>query len=558
MTSLTLYGLSSAASTIATAAQMTASSGGSSTTTRNTLIGQSTGFGEIAAEGTASAWQGLYSLLAPSGMGFLFDVTILEQQQINAGNWTPSIELNTSVGSVTADIYARVYLYYNGIFWPASSSLGPNYAVLAGQSITTTPTTYALPAMALPNLYLLAGYKLYCDVWLNITSNASGSNSAAIALTVSSSSQGVPSCQIVTPGYQALTQSQLQTLYTFGGFIIHNRQDLLLQEKSFDFPEVKETLFYIARAPGAKTTGVRVNEKKIPVSIKVVGASRADVDAKREALFQALSYQQQNLVLHAQDARYWVADALTAPVKYQPGKIISFQVAVTFLAQNPYPSAAYSLSSTDSGVASLVSGTTWQRTGITLWRQGSTTAYPQIVVTNNTQSNNTTLTTGLTNGTNYSSLTVAALPNTALAGDTYTLNDGAGHTQNVVLSAQSLAGSTTISVTSFTANFSYPGSGATTVQRVTTITQVTINDTTDSRAVTFANISLASGQSLTVITDRTVTNGQTGSIGGGSPLGFSGIWPEMDSPQSAWTIQAVCGSQPTIQTVWTWTPKLLS
>ncbi len=253
-----------------------------------------------------------------------------------------------------------------------------------------------------------------------------------------------------------------------------------------------------------------------------------------------------------------MADALKEQEQFLPGKLLGLAVPVTFVAQNPFPSAAQSVSFTDSGAASLVSGNVYQRTGINLWRQGNSTAFPQIVVTNNTASNNTTLTTGLTASTNYTSLTVAAIPNAALSGDSYTLNDGAGHTQTVVLSAPAAQNATTLSVTSFMANFSYPGSGGSTVDRVTTITQIIINDTTDARAVTFNGITLATGQALTVITDRTITNGFTGTIGGGSPLNFSGIWPLMGQPQTAWTIQATCLSQPTIQTVWTWTPRYLS
>ncbi len=559
-TALTLYGLSSAATTISQAGLSTATGGGASTTTKTTLIGTATGFGEIVAQGTTNAWPALNSLPGPSGMGFLFDVTTLEQQQLLAGNWTPSIRLNTSVGSITADLYVRFWLYYNGIFWPCSSTQGPNYALLAGQAITTTPTTYALPATPLPQLSLLSGYKVSWGVWANILTNSTGSGAATLALTVSSTSQGVTSCQVVTPGYQPLTQSQLQTLYTFGGFIIHNGMDVFLQQKTFDFPERKQTYFHIARNDGDKKTGEIINAKPIPVSLRITGFNRPDVEMKWDAMQQALSYEQQNLKLHALDGRFWVADAIRAPMTLAPGKLQSTPpIAITFVAQNPYAYAAASQAFTDSGVASLVSGSLWQRTGINLWRQGTSTAYPQIVITNNTQSNNTTLTTGLTNGTPTSSLTVAAIPNNALSGDTYMISDGAGHTQNVTLAANASAGATTLSVTSFTPNFSYPGSGATTVQRVTTITAITINDATDGRAVTFNGITLTNApQALTVITDPTAANGMTGTIAGGNPLNFSGIWPLMGQSQTSWTIQATCLSQPTIQTAWTWTPRLLA
>lgn len=70
----------------------------------------------------------------------------------------------------------------------------------------------------------------------------------------------------------------------------------------------------------------------------------------------------------------------------------------------------------------------------------------------------TTLTSALTSGTSYSSLSVAAIPRAMASGDTVVI--GVGSTsQAVTLSAAAAANATTLEVNSFTANANYP-SGA--------------------------------------------------------------------------------------------------
>ncbi len=66
----------------------------------------------------------------------------------------------------------------------------------------------------------------------------------------------------------------------------------------------------------------------------------------------------------------------------------------------------------------------------------------------------TTLTSALASGSTYTSLRVAALPQAAGAGDTFTIGTGAT-TQAVTLSANAAGGATTLSVNSFTANAAY-------------------------------------------------------------------------------------------------------
>ncbi|MGZ3677042.1 MAG: hypothetical protein ACXWQR_00560 [Ktedonobacterales bacterium] len=66
-----------------------------------------------------------------------------------------------------------------------------------------------------------------------------------------------------------------------------------------------------------------------------------------------------------------------------------------------------------------------------------------------------TLNAALTNGSAYTTLTTTALPAALTSGQSITLASG-NNTQAVTLSANASLGATSISVTSFTANFSYP------------------------------------------------------------------------------------------------------
>jgi hypothetical protein len=194
--SLTVYGTNSTTSTLSTANKLVTSTGGGSTFT-TTKVGTSTGWGELYSQGNTSVWAAGGAIGSPSGHGFLWDVTTLEGQTILAGNWTPVVQLLTSIGSITADIHVRAYKYNGGAY----TSIGDMSKT--GQSITTGTTTYTFSASSLSAVSFSTGDKLYVDVWLNITANSTGSGSATVFLNMASSStQGVASeMQVGTPGY---------------------------------------------------------------------------------------------------------------------------------------------------------------------------------------------------------------------------------------------------------------------------------------------------------------------------------------------------------------------
>jgi hypothetical protein len=171
-TALSTYYAFAASSTLSTANKLYTGTGGSPTTAQNlTTINGSTGFGEIPAQGSASAWAAGGSIGSPTGKGFFLDATTLDGQDLIAGNYSGIIRFNTqATGTVTADIYVRVHRYHPG----TTTYTQIVSMVLTAQSITNTITSYSLPSTSVgSNTSFATGDKLYIDTWLNITTNTS-------------------------------------------------------------------------------------------------------------------------------------------------------------------------------------------------------------------------------------------------------------------------------------------------------------------------------------------------------------------------------------------------
>ena len=195
-TALTTYGTTTAATTIPSANTLVTITGGA-TTNKNTLIGTSTGYGQVASHGSGSAWPSLGSIGAANGKGLLLDSTLLLNQLIVAGNWTPTIRLNVSDVSIIADLYIRTFVVNSGIYTQIGSSM-----VLSAQTITTSVTNYAFSATSLPSQTFRTNDLLYWDLWANITTNLTANSAATLKFYESSSAtQGSTQCQLVTPGY---------------------------------------------------------------------------------------------------------------------------------------------------------------------------------------------------------------------------------------------------------------------------------------------------------------------------------------------------------------------
>ena len=200
MTALTAYWSNTAASTLSTACTILTGTGASAVG-KDTKIGTATGWAELYSQGNASAWAALGAIGAPSGHGWLWDTTTLEEQELIAGNWTPTFRLTLNgglTGNVTADLVMRAYVY---------NATSQTYTLigtmtLSAQTVTTTSTTFTFVATSLGVASFGLADKLYLDAWSNVTVNANTSTTATMRLNeANSTTQGVNTAQCVTPGY---------------------------------------------------------------------------------------------------------------------------------------------------------------------------------------------------------------------------------------------------------------------------------------------------------------------------------------------------------------------
>src|SRR6266704_4816314 len=113
VTSLTTYGTATPSSTVATANTLVTGTAAGAIL-KTTLIGTSTGYGEIWSQGNAGAWPAAGSLGGVGPHGWLLDTTLLENNTLVGGNFTPSYTFAVSAGSITADIYERIYIRTSG------------------------------------------------------------------------------------------------------------------------------------------------------------------------------------------------------------------------------------------------------------------------------------------------------------------------------------------------------------------------------------------------------------------------------------------------------------
>jgi hypothetical protein len=210
VTALNLYGTNAASSTLSTAGLLVNATGASGNGQSTTKCGTSTGYSEIYALGTTSAWAAAGSLasVVPSGNGWLFDVTTLEQQQMAAGTYTPKHRAKISVGTATVDMYERIYKLANDL--TTYTLIGD--CSLTGQSFTTTIANYNFGGNSLSAMSFGLGDKLYRHVVYDITANSSGSSAATIAFTnANSATQGRASnAELDTPGYRSSVTVNMQ------------------------------------------------------------------------------------------------------------------------------------------------------------------------------------------------------------------------------------------------------------------------------------------------------------------------------------------------------------
>lgn len=201
-TALTVYFSNEASGTLSTANKLYSASGTPTDANNATKLGTATGWGEIYSQGTTNAWGAGASEPAPAGVGFLWDVTTLEGNDLIAGAYTASVRLNmvgAGAVNITSDIHARLYKRSSG---GAYTLIGT--CALTGQTIKTTKTVFSLPLTTSANTSFATGDKLAVSITCNVTHNT-GPSTASIQLndlsTDTVTHTGSTTAQIVTPGY---------------------------------------------------------------------------------------------------------------------------------------------------------------------------------------------------------------------------------------------------------------------------------------------------------------------------------------------------------------------
>lgn len=207
------------------------------------------------------------------------------------------------------------------------------------------------------------------------------------------------------------------TNFMFGSFNLNAMSSgYTLVSKNLDFAEVKPTLAKLAHLDGMKNSGGSVNERTIQAVVQIIGTSRADVEAKLDALDLALLLKQQQLTLHSTaDNRYFVADCLKAPAQFvNADGAVSILVPIVFLCQSPYAiNPTPSTQSISAGSLTLITGHIFKFADQSFAGGGTaialptihlvnttTVAWTQVVVTDNTDNRTLTITSNLPATTN--------------------------------------------------------------------------------------------------------------------------------------------------------------
>lgn len=350
-------------------------------------------------------------------------------------------------------------------------------------------------------------------------------------------------------------------VYSYGSFSFNDNISYFVMDKPYDSTPFIQTLFKVARLEGQKKTGESINERTIQVKIKVIGTSRVALEQNLEAMYQAFALRQQNLVLYATDQRYFVADCVNVSAPLTGGTPISTVATATFTCQQPFAFAptASSFNTGNVTLSSAGSGS-WTFPVQTFAGGGSIFSRPQITLVNQNPDCNNTLTTGITVGNNYTSLTVSALSAAVVIGDTFILTNGV-RTQSVVAAAPALAGTTSLTVASFNANFSYPGSGATTVNLNNTWTNLVVAQQTDNQTMTISTgLPVIMNDRIDIYCDPNMAiNGYTVQYNqSGTPLAFMGVFPVLEPTSTSWLITITAASPPVVSVVWAWTSRWLA
>ncbi len=232
-TPLSVFFAAATDTTLATANQLYTVQGTPPNTWAYSRLGTSTGYGEIASQTETNAWEAFSGLGAPSGSGFLYESVALENNQLQAGNWSAQIRLNCAqggdaapqAGSITGDLYVRAF---------KRSSSGVYMAIVTlsslNQTIPMAFTTFQLPSVATTQATPFAvGDKLYLDIWVNVHSDGNANNSALQDIRLNRLSQDITNntgdvnASIVTPGFSTASSGGTSSTSSTDTFIRANQ-----------------------------------------------------------------------------------------------------------------------------------------------------------------------------------------------------------------------------------------------------------------------------------------------------------------------------------------------
>lgn len=200
--SLTLYQMKTDATTLSTARELGTKSPSSSASSA-TVVGNRTGWVEVLGQGGTGTVSDEPPV--PSGHGFLYDTSLLEDQKFAAGSWTGYEEIKTNSGTMTGDIYIRVFKYSaDGTFTPIVEERMPN------STFGSTNTRFSSAPAFADEVIFDTNDKLYLDVIVNIISNNAGS-SGSIRINENSLYS-----KLVTPPYEALGEPVLKSVVLEG------------------------------------------------------------------------------------------------------------------------------------------------------------------------------------------------------------------------------------------------------------------------------------------------------------------------------------------------------
>lgn len=354
--------------------------------------------------------------------------------------------------------------------------------------------------------------------------------------------------------------------YTFGNYQINNFANGLgnvLLAKNLDMPSVKPQSFVVARRDGPKKSGEVVGQRDIQLDIQVVGASRSDLISRIDALQQNLSLRGQTLCIHEDGRFYKNVDCVDAVAKLEGGtNVVTAKVSAKFICYDPYAYAATS-SSYDTGTVTLTytSGFNYVFPAINLTGGGNIYTYPAFHITNKTSTGSGTLSAGLTNGSNYTSVSVNSIGYSGFAYDNLDIFHG-GNTQAVTASANWSVGATSIPVFSFTANANY--SSGDTITKATNWNNIIISQTQDGQTLTIGNSTAAplpinNGDYVDILCDPSQTGGwsaQTNSSGAYSDP--NGVFPVIEPGATTFNISILCASVVLADCLISWPARYLS